>query len=161
MIPINQDDVRDLVSPNAFRLATDLRASGAVRNLRVVADTVTATVKGGAWQPYDVTIIVERSEADGPLIHGDCSCPVGFDCKHVAAVLLQLIARPPAVSQPEPRPGHGPVAAPLPPDIAAWLASLAAAGVEDPEAYPPTLRKRLLYLLETNVHGSGRPRSRC
>lgn len=45
---------------------------------------LSAKVAGGSAIPYTQTI---RAEAE--FIDGSCSCPVGYNCKHVAAVLLQ------------------------------------------------------------------------
>lgn len=46
--------------------------------------TLNGKVSGQAALPY-----VQRIESDGQFIDGNCSCPVGYNCKHVAAVLLQ------------------------------------------------------------------------
>ena len=46
-------------------------------------------VSNGRGMAYRQTIHI-----DDRRIEGYCSCPVGFNCKHVAAVLLQETARP-------------------------------------------------------------------
>ena len=50
-------------------------------------DTLHAKVQGSQRRPYTVSVECLEDE-NGPWIAGECSCPVGFDCKHVAAVLL-------------------------------------------------------------------------
>lgn len=63
---------------------------GRVSDLAFDADMamITADVRGSARHPYEVTIAF--ADLDGgdeePLI--ECTCPVGFDCKHGAAVLF-------------------------------------------------------------------------
>ncbi len=48
-----------------------------------------ATVKGSATSPYKQNIrITWRSDFSSANIEGSCSCPVGYNCKHVAAVCL-------------------------------------------------------------------------
>ncbi len=47
-------------------------------------------VTGNAPQPYRVRISVDYNEDEHSALpeEGDCTCPVGFNCKHVAAVLM-------------------------------------------------------------------------
>ncbi|WP_309131216.1 SNF2-related protein [Brevibacterium sp.] len=51
---------------------------------------LTGEVAGNAPQPYRVRISVEYDEDEHSAIpeEGDCTCPIGFNCKHVAAVLM-------------------------------------------------------------------------
>lgn len=62
-----------------------------VRNDRVLevewhldGNYLTGKVAGGSAIPYNQTIRAEEHYIDGT-----CSCPVGYNCKHVAAVLIQ------------------------------------------------------------------------
>lgn len=50
---------------------------------------LSSVVKGSAGLRYAQSILLDWS-ADGRLagIGGECSCPIGYNCKHVAAVLL-------------------------------------------------------------------------
>jgi len=107
-------------------------------------------VQGTAWRPYSVTVHVHPPSGSGrawggtaPRLAGSCSCPVGYDCKHVVALLLEALARSKAV--PAVRGGQRPQSEP---PLAAWLATLdQAAAAADPEAYPDTVRRRALYVL--------------
>jgi hypothetical protein len=88
---------------------------------------ISAQVRGGAARPYEVTILFPDSAGRAVEALIDCSCPVGFDCKHGAAALfaaqaqqstapgtlpdLQRIA-PPALPRP----------VPLPQPLQQWLA---------------------------------------
>lgn len=50
---------------------------------------LSAMVKGSANTPYKQNIrITWRSDLSSANIEGSCSCPVGYNCKHIAAVCL-------------------------------------------------------------------------
>ncbi len=55
---------------------------------------LTGTVQGGARLPYKVVAYIKPRPHNDPLIHGMCNCPVGGNCKHVAALLLQFLVEP-------------------------------------------------------------------
>ncbi|MDP1667094.1 MAG: SNF2-related protein [Methylobacter sp.] len=67
---------------------------GAVINLTVKSEgalfvQINAAVKGSHKDPYRQNIrIVWRPDYRAAEIEGDCTCPVGYNCKHVAAVCL-------------------------------------------------------------------------
>ncbi len=50
-------------------------------------------VRGSDTQPYATTVYL-TSYSDGPYVYetGECSCPVGIDCKHAAALILTAAA---------------------------------------------------------------------
>ncbi len=50
---------------------------------------IEGSVLGSRSQPYEVTVDLQR-DAGGRLesVDGDCTCPVGYDCKHAATLLL-------------------------------------------------------------------------
>ena len=52
--------------------------------------TLEGVVQGSAARPYRVTVMIETT-ARGTLFEGSCSCPMRFDCKHVAAVLFEYL----------------------------------------------------------------------
>ena len=65
-----------------------------ITQLSVGSHKITAQVKGTAKQPYAVEIFFEDDMAGHPGIKPLCSCPVGFKCKHTAAVLLSALSLP-------------------------------------------------------------------
>ena len=77
---------------------TEIYDSGGVLSLDWIerSDTsarIHSTVRGSQNQIYaQVILIKERSHF--PDVQGDCSCPVGHNCKHVVAVIR-------AITQPE------------------------------------------------------------
>jgi superfamily II DNA or RNA helicase len=52
-------------------------------------DVVTGEVQGTARHPYEVVIQLARAESRAVVdVDGDCTCPVGYNCKHVVALVL-------------------------------------------------------------------------
>jgi len=95
------------------------------------------TCRGSKIEPYRQNIEIE-GKGNRIKMDGECSCPVGYNCKHVVALVLTWQALAPR--EPETRD-----------EVADWLAELpgnAEASAESPEA--------LLYLLERGrERGSG------
>lgn len=53
---------------------------------------VRAEVQGSRAKPYTISIDIDIDHENGyKIISGDCSCPMEFNCKHVAAVLLEFV----------------------------------------------------------------------
>jgi superfamily II DNA or RNA helicase len=133
-----------------------------VRNLRIAEHgaVIMAETQGTAPDPYSQRIKVGRRRDGSLAIAGVCTCPVGRDCKHIAAVLVaahreELVADAPetppmSVPRPEAEPnGH------LPFDLAGWLSTLHADDVHETEDYPASVHQRLWYVLSTSDGGRG------
>ncbi|MFE5310346.1 SNF2-related protein [Isoptericola sp. NPDC056605] len=92
--------VGDVVGSAAFRRAQGYQRAGMVRTWHWDPDAraLTARVAGSGAQPYACRVTFTVG-ADGRYAYdgSTCSCPVRADCKHVAAVLLHVGARPEAV----------------------------------------------------------------
>jgi superfamily II DNA or RNA helicase len=107
---------------------------------RLLDGSIKGRVSNGRGKSYQQHIAVH-----GDMVGGVCSCPVGYNCKHVAAVLMTWAAR-----QNE-RPD---LAAPL----QGWLSRVRESTPtrqipkEQPEDYPNTVKDRLLYVLAS--HGA-------
>lgn len=87
-------DVRTIAAPGSFDKAKGYL--GAVTNLAVEADRVTAIVHGGAL--YLVRLAIR------PRLDGRCDCPHGAEgnfCKHCVAVALLLLRQPDDHVEPE------------------------------------------------------------
>lgn len=82
------DDVIELCGSVATSRGGVFKASKAVGELDWDADKnqLFATVKGSQPDPYQQRITIEAHRIDA-----ECSCPVGINCKHVAAALLAWI----------------------------------------------------------------------
>ena len=177
---ITDDDIRRTVSQGAFDAGLECQLEGRVLDIRPssVGSTFEAEVMGGGRSRYRQSIRLSRAPNGKLLVSGSCTCPVGFNCKHVAAVLFEcqdqlasdktlaalLPLQPglPFAEDPGRLTGAGTVAprvppadAPLPHEVDAWLRNLHAAHEEESEDYPPSVRKRLLYVLERGAYSGG------
>ncbi len=92
--PYNEQDLR------SWFYGPDLERSNdyldAVHILQVSGGAIAATVQGRAPQPYAVHIVFERARNSQMHLSATCSCPVGWLCKHSAAVLRVLLRQQPA-----------------------------------------------------------------
>ena len=130
------------------------------------AAEIEALTKGSRPVPYRQTIRHTIGGNGKRGVLGRCTCPIGWNCKHVAAVLITLAqqhgmadwqaiaAMPTPMRVPGPAPIPQPaLPAPLPPLIAAWLNELPAEG----DAVKPPPRDRLVYVLEQRMPPRGAP----
>ena len=71
-----------------------------ISHLEICPDKIIAEVKGTVLHPYRVEISFAAGKAGELHIDPACSCPVGWKCKHTAAVLLSALSlpRPPAIN---------------------------------------------------------------
>ena len=80
-----------MVGHEAFARAMVYAKSGHVYDVSVDAGalTVTGRVKGTVRDDYAVTVFLASSRSGTVSVYrSQCSCPVGNDCKHAAAVLI-------------------------------------------------------------------------
>ncbi|WP_139219842.1 DEAD/DEAH box helicase [Curtobacterium sp. YR515] len=141
---IDAVDVIRFVGPQAFGRARDLVRAGLVDDAVWHDDdgTVTGAVSGSADDPYELRI--ETTPARGEFVRpvrSTCTCPLGGDCKHVAAALLTINARALAAAA-GPKPEQP---APPPSDWRHDLARLAGddAQVAEPQGTPMGLQFEL------------------
>ncbi|WP_152427208.1 DEAD/DEAH box helicase [Curtobacterium flaccumfaciens] len=130
---IDAVDVIRFVGPQTFGRARDVVRAGLVDDATWHDDdgTVTAVVSGTADDPYELR--VDTTPARGDFVRpvrSSCSCPLGGDCKHVAAALLTINARALAANA-GPRPD-----APAPPP-SDWRHDLARLAGDDEQAPTP------------------------
>jgi len=99
MFKFTRDDIKKEVDSGSYIRGIGYFQQDMVEKLaveRIDDDFVVlyATVKGRGNAIYSQEIDINRL-ADGSFdINGDCSCPVGFNCKHVVAVCLQYQSNP-------------------------------------------------------------------
>ncbi|OYY94601.1 MAG: helicase [Hydrogenophilales bacterium 28-61-23] len=113
----------------------------AVSHLEVRPPRVTASVQGGGPFPYRVAIGLDLDKLGKPRAVAGCSCPVGWMCKHAAAVMLHLLNQ--GKAQPKVRP-----------DVLEWLDNFRES-LQTPEAKKPgkkpgksgAAREALFYVL--------------
>ena len=95
---ITDDDIRRAVPPNAYQAGLKYHMDHRVQGFRVTADgaAINAEVLGTARSPYRQAVQLIRAPNGKLAAAGSCTCPVGFNCKHVAAVLFEYQQRAPA-----------------------------------------------------------------
>lgn len=92
-------DIRSQIDSRSYT-----RGEEYVRQQRVLAfeeddDVIYGTVQGSGRQIYEQNIRLSRS-GKKLEIFGDCSCPVEYNCKHVAAVLIDYLRLSQTVDKP-------------------------------------------------------------
>lgn len=160
------DDIRRSVSLASFDKGQAYYRAGHVVLEEVEADGsgLEGTVQGSRPAPYRVFVTIRKPTRTGPdgkaypVIAGDCSCPVGYNCKHSVALMLSALARQEALATAQvvdPSP-----AAERSEGVAEWLAAFESLSVETGDAYPADVRQRLIYLLSVAADRHGTPRFR-
>jgi superfamily II DNA or RNA helicase len=114
---------------------------GRVLSVEGAGSLITGRVRGSGGRTYSVSIALDRDTRNRLQVDGECTCPMHYNCKHVAAALLAARAAAPAAQQPDPL-------------LRSWLTELDEARAE-PHAYPPQVRDRLLYLLALREYPTG------
>ncbi|HRK95051.1 MAG TPA: SWIM zinc finger family protein, partial [Rhodospirillales bacterium] len=89
------DDIRRTVSANALDKATRYQRRRLARVTAMAKDgtSIEGQVKGTQIRPYTVTVSIEPLGNGRVEIEGVCTCPVGYNCKHVAALLIESMSR--------------------------------------------------------------------
>ncbi len=144
----SEDDIRRACGAHAFSRGSGYQRLRRVLKLAMNDDgLLIGSVQGTERRPYRQTVEVQQN-GHGVDIMGECTCPIGFNCKHVAALLLEALVRAPA---------HWTAVAPamdkakpaLSQPLQDWLASLdAATRPERGNEYPAQVRHRLIYVLQ-------------
>ena len=152
---VKTKDIYSFFSRAAFNKGYAYQAQGRVAGLDISDDLmhIRAKVRGGEPSPYRVEVELEFNHGRLVDLDGSCSCPVGFNCKHVVATMLQALSG----ALPSERGAHiGKAAvrsAPiLPYDVTAWLDSVGAATRGND--YPADVTNRLLYCLQPAQAGT-------
>lgn len=108
-----------------------------VSRMSIGSEVITARVQGTKREPYRVEIVFSIDPAGKPMLQGGCSCPVAYQCKHVAAVLLAALEHRQSVNQ-------------VNPAVLNWLESFRVALAEPDKKKSKAVAKpaeRLFYIL--------------
>lgn len=110
---------------------------------------ISALVAGSNNNRYHVNILLQAQPGAHVLINGECSCPVGYNCKHVVATLIKAQAESP-LETPALADKALPNVTDLPYEISIWLneVSLAAMPKLGRDSLPVNVLQRLLYVLK-------------
>ena len=89
---LSRNDIRETCGSTYFERGRRYFEQGRVKKLEVVEEDeervlIRARVNGSGGHQYRQNVEIEWLGGE-PSLYGECSCQVGFDCKHVAAVSL-------------------------------------------------------------------------
>ena len=159
---LSPSDLLDQVSESFYRRGADYQRSGRVLSSatqqREWSDIVTGRVRGSGEHVYTVYVQLERDAHDDVSVDGDCSCPVGYNCKHVVAVLLEEAQKRDAGTAIGP--GEAGAASPDNTLLETWASQLGeAAGAPPGVTHPADVPERLLYLLDLREYPAAAPRA--
>ncbi|MHB1797280.1 MAG: DEAD/DEAH box helicase [Vulcanimicrobiaceae bacterium] len=90
--PFRLDEVRNSFAPAYWARGQAYYDRGRVLEVRVDADgtQIHAFVAGSDKAPYRVGLVA-RARNGRWLIEGTCTCPIGYNCKHVVAALFRAL----------------------------------------------------------------------
>ena len=112
-VELTDDQIISRVGHRAFERGLDYARKGRVRGISVAGDgdIISAQSKGSGAHTYQTMVFRKQGARSAPASWaGTCSCPVGSDCKHTAALLIT--AR--ALAQAEPDGAAAPSGGPAP-----------------------------------------------
>jgi superfamily II DNA or RNA helicase len=121
---------------------------------------IVGSVAGSGGRVYSVDASLGRG-ADGRLsdVDGHCSCPIGYNCKHVTAVLLEVaqmlvdVIQKPATSQ-NPNRVRTSVKANLPGSVMTWLDRLSLTDTYSPTpTVPKTSSNQIFFVFRRSYMG--------
>ncbi|MFJ4054167.1 SNF2-related protein [Pseudomonas sp. NPDC089743] len=133
----------DCFDAGALARGRKYAAQERTRILSVKGHSIEAMCKGSAGQVYhqDIKLALSRGEL---RVFGGCSCPVGSDCKHCVAALLQLELEGRALDGAA---SAEHAALSLPPDLNLWVQGLEspsqAAAASEPARKGPAIYYRI------------------
>ena len=90
-VRLTDDQIISRVGRGAFQRGLDYARKGRVRGIGVAGDgdIISAQSKGSGARIYQTMVFRKQHDQRGPEAWvGNCSCPVGANCKHVAALLI-------------------------------------------------------------------------
>ena len=90
-VELTDDQIISRVGHRAFERGLDYARKGRVRGISVAGDgdIISAQSKGSGAHTYQTMVFRKQGARSAPVSWaGTCSCPVGSDCKHTAALLI-------------------------------------------------------------------------
>ena len=144
-------------SPATLKRATAYLAPGIITKLAARyghggAIEVSAKIAGSRKKPYTTSVDFSIDDHGEWAVRDFCNCPVGFRCKHGAALMMRL--REMLKERRGTQAVHGPR---IPRELAAWLQEVEMAAAVQEQAAPAAKsapqQKFLAYCLETSSYG--------
>jgi len=103
-------------------------------------------VAGSYQYSQNIEIIRKNKLVD---IDGDCDCPVGYNCKHVVAVLLAFLEKYPHYDKPVPKPKPVSLQTKA---LNQWLEGLSSFTQPTPENHIDDPKQWLAYIIKQNIY---------
>ena len=129
-------------SERSFSAGADYFRRGRVLSLSAGAGdrrhTVTSEVEGSHSQVYDQSITIDRNGRGGLTVIGYCTCPVGYNCKHVAAALLEWSS---GAAEAEADPYRAS------PEVEAWLKRVKTVAARHEALEPGSVKNAIAYVI--------------
>ncbi len=96
MLTFTHNDIKNETDSGSFQRGLAYFKNGMVEHLKIIqarknAVILYSEVEGSSYDLYEQNISINQ-EYGVTDIDGDCTCPVGFNCKHVAASCLQYLS---------------------------------------------------------------------
>ena len=92
IIDLEIEDLVDIFGETYVARGINYEKKGMVYDSHIIEENdgsqIVATVRGSGTYVYQTTIFINHEQS---LVSGNCSCPIGFNCKHVIAVLVKHI----------------------------------------------------------------------
>jgi superfamily II DNA or RNA helicase len=155
---LKQKHLYNFFSRRVMEKALAYKAQGRVSKVEIENDLthIRANVRGSGSNNYRVDIELEFTGDRLSELDGDCSCPVGFNCKHVASTLLEAVSgQPPTADWTVAARQSNPMPRPLPYAVTEWLNQIGIPSRSDD--YPPDINQRLLYCFYPASEGPHTP----
>ena len=181
MVVFSDQDIRRECGSSAFEAGRIYYRQARVYAYAREDDRIHASVKGSQKQPYRQAILL-TPKGSGASVAGHCTCPIGHNCKHVAAALLHgltvastslpnpsseaarhlathLAGSIALAGTPDARMPVAPRAEEpeLPASVLTWLDDLARAAVSAGEDYPVDILQRMIYAVRPVADGRKLP----
>jgi superfamily II DNA or RNA helicase len=153
------DDIARAFTATTAQRGRAYQQQGRVRDVEISSGgaAIDGLVVGSRRQPYrvEITVLERDDQFQELLFETDCTCHVGVDCKHAAAVLFEVLARGRHVSGTSASAPQRPSRPPRPADplagpVAAWLGMLAESADESAHAAG---KERVIYILDLRPFG--------
>ncbi len=93
LLRITDHDIRRIFGDRDATRGRTYQTQGRVSNVRIESDgeVVLASVQGSDQLPYEVEVSIKKRGGRIEIL-SECTCPVGYMCKHGAAALYEAIA---------------------------------------------------------------------
>lgn len=92
-LPFSEEDIRNAFAESTIEKGLSYFGEDRVYKININnGHAITAQVRGTVRKAYKIDIAFGRNpRTNSPVIIGRCTCPLGYNCKHVVAVLYEAL----------------------------------------------------------------------